>query len=444
MQKESSNELLQKKKWRAITYDWDILSSYGDTSRAYCLTDLQAAWLLSNCDYFGWSSRWENCPCTEGDMQKMKAEMEYNLMNCIDIQPYQIGYLYQQQQNSELQALADLWDGVYPSSVNPNTPDDYYSGDGSDDRESALCTACKIYVYSYAQNWINQAQIALGIVAVVGLATSISIVGGIIASVLVGGLFYITSVAYIAMQDTDALDEVVCCMFTALDGVAITNANWLTCLDSCGFVAGTNEAIIRDIIASDLDNFSNWLSFINQVGNSYIYSQAGISDCPCVDVTWVWQSNFGLEKNIWQANSGAVCYYADWSLGNGFTSRDTGQISLCGQPYRRIIGLLTSDFTPTEIIDITLDYTITKGSYTAGAWSMQLVAVKNDDTTVSTDVLATSETDGTHQRTLTVNQTDIKRFVFQVSSSWANSESYGGSIVLNGITVRGKGSNPFS
>jgi len=59
---------LQNKRWRAITYNWDILSTYGNGSKLYCLTDFQAAWLLSNTEYMRWSKRCENCPCSQFDM----------------------------------------------------------------------------------------------------------------------------------------------------------------------------------------------------------------------------------------------------------------------------------------------------------------------------------------------------------------------------------------
>jgi len=314
-------EILLNKKWRAISYDFEALYNYGDTSRLYCLTDFQVGWLLSNTDYFAWTNRWKNCPCTQNDMLALKAELEYNLMNCVDIQPYQIQYLYDQQQTVELQQLQTLWDATMtPSGVNPLTPDDFYSGNGSLDRRTALCTACKIYVYSYAQNWISKAQIALGLAALVGIAASITIVGGIIASVLIGGLALITTTALSAMQDTDALDAVACCMFSALDGAVISQAIFTTCLDACGFTVGSNEAIVRDIIDSDIAQFQNWLSFINQVGNSYEYAQNGIIDCPCtVEQTYYLEADFTVSQKGWYVSQTDRGLY---SAGVGWINQD--------------------------------------------------------------------------------------------------------------------------
>lgn len=286
MQKESSYELLQTKRWRAITYDWNILSGYGDTSRLYCLTDFQAGWLLSNMDYMAWQSRWSNCPCTDEDLAHMKAQLEYNLMTCIDVQPYQIQSLYDALQTAQLAEYQALWDaGGNPSDVNPSAPDDYYNGDDSDDRNTALCTACKIYVYSYASNWVALATVILALAVITVLPALIALVGGVIANYIFGGLTFMALDYYNAMQDTDALDMIACCMADTLTGLAITSANFETCLDSCDFLSGSNSELSRQVIASDLDKFVNWLTFINALGNAYDLAQIGVSDCAVCNFT---------------------------------------------------------------------------------------------------------------------------------------------------------------
>lgn len=277
----SEYEYLQTKKWRAITYDFDKLYSMGQDSKLYCLTDFQAAWLLSNTEYMRWQSRWLNCNCTQAELDALKADLDFNLMSCIDYLPYQVDFIYQQAVQQEIDRLEALWDGVNPSSVNPNTPDDFYNGDDSQDRNRALCTAVKVYIYSYAENWVAKTQVALGVAVVVGLFASITLVGGSIATLLIAGLAYASQLALDAMKDNAALDNVVCCMVNGLDGQATTQANWEASLNACGFMPGTNEAIIRDIIASDLNQIGNWLSFLNSLGNSYVLAQNGVYDCPC-------------------------------------------------------------------------------------------------------------------------------------------------------------------
>lgn len=435
---------LQVKKWRALTYDWNILSSYGNTSRAYCLTDFQAAWLLSNTDYMQWSQRWENCPCTDEDLSNMKAELEYNLMSCIDLQPYQLQSLYDAQMSDQLDYLQSVWDiDPTPSAINPSTPDDYYNGDDSQERIDALCTACKIYVYSYAQNWVVKAQTVLGIVAVVGLFASISIVGGVIASVLVGGLAYITSLALDAMQDENALDDIACCMNSTLSGLAITQANFETCLDGCSFGVGTNAEIARSIIASDIGAFKNWLSFINALGDAYDLAQIGIKDCPC-EGEWEETFDFTIGDGdfvIWSPPANANVFGV-YDSGIGWNDTDHIWTSSPTQ-YRRAVAIKREWSPSTTIREISMTFDLTKGTYssavTAITATMQLNGVNQASVSVSSNV-ATNGTDKVQVLTSTVTANGI---LFHVSTSARTSALYNGSTLIKSVTVKGTGYNPF-
>lgn len=350
---------LQSKRWRALGYNWDILSSYGQASKLYCLTDFQVAWLLSNTEYMRWSSRWQNCPCTQADMDAMKAEMEYNLMNCLDIQPWQMDYIYDQMQAQNLAGLDALWDGVNPDSVNPNTPNDFYSGDDSDDRLDALCTACKIYVYSYAENWSNIASSVLQIANLVALATRLLPVGGIIAGVIVKGLAYLTEIALNAMQDESALDDIVCCMYNNLIGTALLSGNFETSLDGCSFTVGSNQAIARDIIGSDLDQFGNWLSFINQLGNSYVLAEVGVSDCPCGE-PWSATFDFTIDDQSWEYVLGppSSTPRAEYVSSTGWTSNSYNVGAVNTRKEIRIY--YTSESRDADNLQLIIEATVTR------------------------------------------------------------------------------------
>ena len=366
---------LQKKQFRAITYDFDTLSSYSFATKLYCLTDFQAAWLLSNTQYMAWLSRWENCPCSPQELADMKAELDFALMTCIDFQPYQIEYTYNQAVAEELQTFADDYTGV-PSSVNPNTPDDFFSGDGSTDRVDALCTACKVYMYSYAQNWTTKAQIALGVTVALSFLVSISIVGGVIAGTVLAGLAFLTQTALNAFLDEDALDEVVCCMFDAMTGTVINQANFETSLDSCGFTPGSNQAIIRDIIASDLLTFDNYLSFLNVLGVQFILSQAGVVDCPCSS-PWVSNLDFTLSDYgfVFDDFSGDIA--GEFQIGVGLVGLpiDTGV-----ELRRQVSGEILFDNTTVESLEF--DGDITKGSVDIQASASSVLRYELDQVTV--------------------------------------------------------------
>lgn len=360
MGKSSENYLLSKKAFRAILYDWDTISTYGDNTKLYCLTDFQASFLQSNVEYMAWSSRWENCPCTDEDLRLMASELEFALMDCIDFQPYQIDYTYQQAVGAQLGTFNDDYTGV-PSSVNPNTPDDFFSGDGSQDRTDALCTALKVYVYSYAQNWVTKAQIVLALSVITAFVVSLTLVGGIIAGTIIGGLAFMTQIALDAMSDEDTLDEIVCCMFTSLTGTVINQANWDISLDACGFAGGSNEAIVRDIIASDIVQFDNYLSFLNALGDQYVLSQAGVSDCPCASpwstVLDFTLSDYGATFQLDDLNNPIGQY----SIGFGFIPTNV----VVGGVLRRQISVRIP-FDSTTVTDMNHSGDYTRGTATGG------------------------------------------------------------------------------
>lgn len=290
---------LQRKHWRALTYNWDVLADYSNvTSRLYCLTDFQCALLLSTTEYFRWQSRWIHSPYSQNELEALVASLDFNLMNCYQLQPAQLDFIYEHAITDTLAGYQALWDiDPNPSSINSNAPDDYFDGDGSIDRELALCTAIKIYVYSYAQNWVTKALVIVGGVAVLGFAASLTIVGGIIAAALLAGLGYMTSIALNAMQDSSALDEIICCMKSSLSGTVINQANFAAGLSACGFTPGSNAAIARDIIASDIGIFGNFLTFCDALGRAYELASYGVSDC--VDCnTYIYRLNGNGNTNM--------------------------------------------------------------------------------------------------------------------------------------------------
>ena len=269
---------LNKTQYRAITYDWQqMISNLDGSSCLYCLSDFQVMWLRANIPYMSWNTRWINCPCTAEQLAQMSAELEYNLMTCIDVQPFQIQSLYNQMMTSQLAGYQAAWDtDPTPSGVNPASPDDFFNGDDSTARNLALCTACKIYVYSYASNWLSLATLILGIAIVTVLPALIALVGGVIAGIVQNSLALIAIDYFTAMQNTSALDAVACLMADNLSGQAITSANFSTSLDST--LTGDAE-LARNVIASDLDKFANWLSFVNALGNAYVLAQIDVYDC---------------------------------------------------------------------------------------------------------------------------------------------------------------------
>lgn len=319
MSYDSTYTLLQKKNWRAITYDWHVLSTYSNQTSLYCLSDFQVAWILSNTEYLSWPSRWQNCPCSREELRQLKSGLDYNLMSCVDIQPYQIDAIYEATKNGEFSAWSVGYSEAGVVGINPNAPANFYDGDGSETRENALCTACKIYVYSYATEWITKAESLTNFVIAVALAPLLLAFGGVAATRVVGGLVNLSQETFEAMQDQDSLDNVVCCMRDNLKSKDIEQANFATSLSGCNFATGSNEQFIIDVLSFDMPNFDNFLSFVNLLGLAFQYADYGVVDCPCGDeIVWT-QAYLGGSGEPpspdWQVLDGGYSSQNDWVAG---------------------------------------------------------------------------------------------------------------------------------
>ncbi len=360
-QSSSTYVTLQKKAWRGLVYNYgNMLDGLSSKDCLVCLTDFERTWLIGNIEYMRWMTRWDNISISQSELNQIADTLEDKLMSCTEINPFQIDYTYHQAVQNQLAELNALWTGL-PSSLNPNSPDDFFSGDGSSDRIDALCTAVKIYVYSYSANWVVKAEIILGLsIAFIGLA-SITLVGGVIAMTLVSGLALISQIALQAMTDETALDNVVCCMKDALEAQAINQVTFEQSLDNCGFVVGSNEAIIRDIIASDLTQFSNYLSFLNNLGDSYVLAQVGVKDCPC-DLTWISVLDFKVSDYgfVFQPDD-SLNPSGVWVVGVGLKPTN---IVVTGVLRRQLQGYIP--FDDSDVDSMRMQGTYTRGTSTGG------------------------------------------------------------------------------
>jgi len=186
--------------------------------------------------------------------------------------------------------------------------------------------------------------------------------------------------------------------------------------------------------------FTDYLKVINSMFNDP-NSDWTIECATCPD-TWSWDSDFTVEKNIWIASDGGFGDNADWNSGTGWTSVDiqTGTPS-----YSRILGLTTTEFTPTKITKISFNFNIEKGVSISTASCKIIIATDADDDTVIQNTTFTSTMDGDNQTMeLTLNEPDIKSIICRIRS-WTSSvnSGYAGSCKINSIHVEGEGFNPF-
>lgn len=318
---QSEYTYLQNKNFRALSYDWEALSNNGGTVGLYCLSEFQVAWLLSNTEYIRWSTRWIDCPCSQSDLDAIKAELDYNLMNCLDFQPWQLDSIYNDANNQAMDRYESNWDGANPSSVNPNAPDDYFNGDDSPDRNNALCSAILIYMYSYAQSWITQAERKLGVLSFfANFADNLLGVGGLIPVFTFTDLLDPMQSQVDAMKDQTSIEIVACDWANALEGEAFTAGNWTDGLAGLSYAPETNMAIIQEILAPDTEILGNFLSFIDSIGDMFPLEQRGISICPCPDV-WTHTFDFTVDNGGFVNAGGLTGVYV---ASTGWRAQDDG------------------------------------------------------------------------------------------------------------------------
>jgi hypothetical protein len=342
---QSEYQNLNKRRWRALTYNFEALSTYGNSYKLYCLTDFQVGWILSNTEYMSWKSRWSNFSGTQQQLRDMTAELDYALMNCVDLYGT-LDYLTEVAQDQKFAEYNALYDAGGISELNPATPTDFYSGDDSFNRLNALCMACDTYVRSYLNRWLTIAR--AGQTALIFAGTAVSFVPyiGKIAAVALKSLSLLTQVAIDAVSDDSAIQDVVCCMYNGLVSQAVNESGFENSLSSCGFEVGSNSAIVRDLISADLDVFNNWLTFLNALGDCYVWLQAGVEYvCPCViDTPFCIRINF-------DSPDGVVTSYCGVPTGQQLDYQTT----LCSGAYFARIAFSVPEFTITSL---RMDYTL--------------------------------------------------------------------------------------
>jgi hypothetical protein len=324
---EQSKQIMELKgKWKGLLFDYDYILEQ-DNSIVYvlCLTELERQILLSAIMPAGWKTRWysNTQDISEDNIDTWVSNTIYALLKgCDAVGCYEdctaISIMINIQNEMYINTLIQIYDGT-PSSVNVNCPDDYFDADGSDERIMALCMALNSWVKSYVSAWLQKASIILAL-GIVGLFFFAVPVLGWVAVVLIGGLGYVTSTYYDALKDEEAIENVICDWFDALQGTAISKANWASTLSGLTYDGGTNEYLIWQILDSETSYDKQWVSFCDALGNAWALASAGVSECPC-DECEPWEH----EIDFTAADGDFTAFYSRgiWESGYGW-KRGTG------------------------------------------------------------------------------------------------------------------------
>lgn len=360
----------------------DILIPYSPTidliergSKWYCLSATTVHMVLSLSESYYWHTRWtkeasefQSFSLEEKNVIKdLAAILEWELMNpCENCpSPETINQQTLEQtimlQNMQRSIIIDRYDGSTIASINPNSPSDFYDGDGGTARTAALCTAVKNYLAGYFHQLGIRISLGAGLSVLETLggltlmfaSSAFPPIGAIGAVAFAHGLSQIQdATAFLAaMNDEEAFNAVVCCMNSGLKGLAVNRANFEASLNGCNFTEGTNEFILASLASSDLVDQGNWIMFIDVLGRAYLAAQAGLQDCPCCDagtITITFDDDLGY---TFPAYGGAGVSTKDNTVGNALPSAKSWFGTLNGYPsyYCHVKVLLPCVTTVTRV-----------------------------------------------------------------------------------------------
>jgi len=349
-----------RKRFKAVNFDYDYLLDFDADTCLYCLSPVTVQLCLSMLEMASWQTRYFSLVGTniEKDIvqewaDRAQSELMTNFCACpqwrndpddppqtqvscdsgvtwqnafrldipsLNVPDNTLPILYKtyvtDQHNMQIIVynIMKRYDGVNANSINPDAPNDLYNGDASDDRNAALCMAVVGYVYPVIQYFkvsAIMAQIGGFVVdqllqALVGLVVPFIDVALELSNII--SFQDLGEVALHALEDPIAVNHVICCMVDSLAGEPITRGAFEASLDSCGFIGGSNEAIVRDFVASSFVKAGNWASFVDALGTAYLAAQAGVRDCPCTceSFDYNWHDNIAVDQTGWTTGNTGI------------------------------------------------------------------------------------------------------------------------------------------
>lgn len=170
-----------------------------------------------------------------------------------------------------------------PQTVNPSAPGDDFDGDGSPNRNRALCAALRYFMRETILRGLYQKCVGGQVVAVINLVAETLVrglpganAGGKKYFDLVGDCFEVAG----ALMADDVWDTIVCLYYNALKGEEITEANFDSLMQS---VFHTNPAVVTVLteLWQMLPGRENYLWFIDLLGDAYEAAEEGAVDELC-------------------------------------------------------------------------------------------------------------------------------------------------------------------
>lgn len=232
----------------------------------------------------------------------------------------------------ELNRLRTTYNGTVQSIYTQGVWDG--GGDGAT-RNSVLCYASWSFVNSsceagiaaldqdesFVDTLLNIAAVAFGLAgAIVSFFASLGnpiialAIGYAVMSAAFALLALADNVSAAVFEDLDVRQNLICCMYDALEGTTPTQENWTASLDNCDYEAGSDEEKMRLFLVGMLGNQDVYLTFLQAMDDAFTLIQAGINqpgDCECpIEIDLV-QDNYpsiiqNMGGNRWRVTATCV------------------------------------------------------------------------------------------------------------------------------------------
>lgn len=292
MVENSRTAMRHKRDWKPASLDYDFLLEQDDeVTFIICLTELERQILLASLPPLMWKTRYFSdtqeidTDLVQSWVSRTALVLMENCMNCSNV--YMVNQaiyaLY-------IDNLYQRYDGS-TTSVNENCPTTNFDGDGSDERRMALCMGLTAYIKSYVKQWLQNAQVVLGLTALALFLFGVPVLGWV-AVIMIGGVAFITQSYYDALSNEEAIDNLICDWLGGLEGTAIDRANWAAALSGLTYDPGTDEYMIWQVLSSEVPYDKQWVAFLDAIGNAWPIAESGIQDCVCDSCETEWTHVF--------------------------------------------------------------------------------------------------------------------------------------------------------
>jgi hypothetical protein len=346
--------------WNAIQHDHDELMLQADTQQYFALTKQHQWLLLALCEYATWGTRWYSqtgnaidyddldlrvsdmiyrlmSPVSEIEMFKLRQNPEntclleqsadngeswqtafdYNL--CHSISQLDISIYLQLVIDANTKRLGDYDDT--PQSINEDCPPVFDSGA----LDVALCAAVGAYVDGQVLASLTKYRIAAGLAA--GGTGLLAWGLGPLGLVLGGAVLVITAINLsdleAAAHDRSSLDGVACDLVAELEGVTVTEANFITAIEGLTGT-GYNEQTIVSVLQGNRNEQVNYLWFVDLLGEAQGLPASTPCTCGCVEALSAYYVVDPVTEGLTKTNGGTIYPSHAQSFGNGGIHIDLG------------------------------------------------------------------------------------------------------------------------